>query len=533
MEGEEAPFLQVNGASVYSDTKEILASILPLSVRIEVGNTTYAYTISSSISTGAYSPSGTRMPYYAILVSSENIEIENSGQTFTINVSLTPRNGTPVTFTETGHSPLSNSITCPDRVYTGAAYQYAMRNAVPGGAFYQSNASLVWSPSKDGLYTTQIYEEGYADAYTKLSDAMAGFSVFYFAVANRDNLPGSEAAALTSDASVTFRTYYRSSDFTNGCLVTEIITSVPVAPRDEVDPSLAPVITDVAVTASPAEAVINQKYVHRQATLTFTPVIQFKYGDTLAYLSSDKSGNRFASSVSCPAIGVTPGDEYVRPDTGATETAGNTSVDSITISAIGNKWRIASDGYLKCYDVLYYSAPRFNTFTIHRCSVSSTTTNYKYGNTYYAKDDFGAYVLIEYEVAFSDLDGTNDPSMLVQYGTHRVVGTWDSNGYGFVVGAAPTTSSMNIVCVLYDVLMPYGVAISSRLSTGAVLADFLAGGRGVAFGKPATEPNAMDISSDWKLLFYQATVGAYDGTARTDLVSWMHDVDTRLSKLES
>ena len=55
----------------------------------------------------------------------------------------------------------------------------------------------------------------------------------------------------------------------------------------------------------------------------------------------------------------------------------------------------------------------------------------------------------------------------------------------------------------------------------------------MAIGKAATEPSALDIAADWKLLFDQATVGAYNGDNEQDRVLWMHDVDDRLTYLEN
>ena len=93
---------------------------------------------------------------------------------------------------------------------------------------------------------------------------------------------------------------------------------------------------------------------------------------------------------------------------------------------------------------------------------------------------------------------------------------------------------MDVALELTDNFYPYGILATMRLSTSGILLDYLAGGKGMAVGKTATEPMALDIAKDWKLLFYQADVGAYhDDTSSEDLVSWMHDVDTRLTALEN
>lgn len=527
-------YLRVNGLSIYADEADSIAALLPMTVEIVIDETSYTYHIDgTSILRGAYSPSGGWMANYVILTSATQMAIPSTGTTFSIGVTVTAADDTTLSFTETGHRPLSNSMTTPERMYTGRVYEFQLANAVPAGSTYRTIASLTWFPKAVGYYTTQIYEEGFYDATTNLRDATQNFSSFYMAVANRDGLPGSEAASLMTDALITFRTYYLSDSFTDGCVILEMTDGVPVAPRDEVDAALTPVITGISVEVSPAEAEINSMYVHRQAALTFTPTIQFQYGDTLSYLNTDIAGNRYAPSVTVQATGVTPGTEYVRPDTGETETAGDTSVRGVSMQATGTKWKLTSAAYNQYYTVLFYHYPHFDQFAVHRMSVSETTTEYLYNGTYYKKDDFGDYCMIEYTVSFSDLDGENDTEMTIQYGTHRIPVTPGADGSGFLIVSAPVQQTLDVIGILYDNFSPYGIIFRQRLSTGMILMDFLSGGKGVAFGKVASEQNAVDISNAWDLLFYKATVGAYDGTTRQDLVAWMHDVDARLEALES
>ena len=92
---------------------------------------------------------------------------------------------------------------------------------------------------------------------------------------------------------------------------------------------------------------------------------------------------------------------------------------------------------------------------------------------------------------------------------------------------------MGVSLELIDKFYPYGIVAKITLSTAGILLDYLAGGKGMAVGKVATQQNALDIASDWKLLFYNADVGAYNSnTSSQDLVSWMHAVDSRLTALE-
>ena len=532
---EAEPCIRISGMSIYAQSASVLEALLPITMSVQIdSDTPVTVTSGNAVLENGYSPSGNRMAYYVLLSSAQDIAIPTGGTEFEISVTLEEHGSQTASFTEDACSPIPNSVICPERIYTGRAYEFTLDRSMRVGNSYTNSASLVWFPQKTGVYTTQIYEYGYTDPYTRVEQAAATFSSVYFAVPNRDALPGADAASLTADANISIQSHYLSSDFTDGILITEITASVPCAPRDEVDPSLAPVLTAAAVAldGSPSNAVIGGKYVHKQATLTFTPAAQFQYGDSIAYIRTGDGANRYGYSVSIQADGVAPGTEYVRPDTGATATAGDESIRGYALSVYGSKWKLGSSEVTKTYTVLYYHAPRIAAFSVHRCVTSQTSTAYLYDGTYYKKDDFGPYCLIEYTTDFSALDNTNDISMTIQYGTHRVSVTPSYSGSGFMVVYAGT-AAMEISISLYDTFYPYGVYLKQTLSTAGILIDFLAGGKGMAVGKVAVTQNALDISSDWKLLFYQATVGAYNSGNAEDLIAWMHDVDTRLTALEN
>lgn len=522
------PYLTVSGFSLYSDSGPALEALLPAEVRIDIGNATYTYTFGTDVSAAAYSPAGNHMAYYTALSSSQQMEIPTVGMTFDISVRLTTADNQTLSFTEEARAPIANSLTLPASIYTGRPYGFTLSAAVPVDEHHRSEATLAWVPRIVGAYTTQIYEEGFVDPYTRVSEAEDPFSEIYYAVANTDSLQES----MSANATVRFCTYYLSDDFTGGCVITDITGTVTVIPTDTIDSSLAPEITGVTITCDPVDAVVNDKFVHRKATLTLTPVVGYKYGDSISYIRTGDGSNRYGSSVTVPAEGVTPGESYVRPDTGETETAGDTSVRGLSMQVCGRKWGVFSSTYTATYEVLYYLPPRVLSLNVYRMAVSSIQTDYRYNGTYYKKDDFGAYGMAEFQVQFSSLDGQNNTSMTVQYGTHRISVTPDANGRGIVVFEANAAVSMNVNVMLYDNYMPYGVSASRRLSTATILMDYLHGGKGMAIGKAATETNALDIASDWRLLFHQATVGGYSGDDEEDLVAWMHDVDDKLDYLE-
>ena len=523
------PYLTVNGLCLYSISGPALEAMLPADVRIDIGNASYDYRIGTNVAASAYSPSGQPMSYYVTLSSTTHMEIPTVSPTFEISVTVTTADHQTLSFTEEARVPLANSMTIPTSVYTGQAYGFPLSAVVPADAHYRSDAALIWSPQVIGMYATSIYESGYVDPYTRVSEASEPFSEIYFAVANTDSLE----AGVTAAATVHFYTYYFSDDFTNGCMITDAVGTVTIIPAETIDSSLAPEITGITVTGAPADCVINGKYVHRKATLTMTPVVRYQYGDQISYIHTEDGSNRYGASVPVAAEGVTPGESYVRPDTGETVTADDTSVRSLSMQVCGRKWGLLSNSYSAVYEVLYYLPPRVISLNVYRMAVSSISTAYYYGGQYYKKDDFGAYGMAEFDVAFSSLDGSNNTSMTVQYGTHRISVKPDANGHGIVVFPANTAVSVNVNVVLYDNYMPYGVSASRRLSTGTILMDYLSGGKGMAIGKSATEANALDIASGWKLLFYQAVVGGYSGDEEKDLVAWMHAVDDELDYLEN
>ena len=253
----------------------------------------------------------------------------------------------------------------------------------------------------------------------------------------------------------------------------------------------------------------------------------------MSYIHTADGTNRYATSISFTAVGVTPGTEYVRPDTGNTVIAGEDSVCAATLSVVGNKWGLRSADTSAIYTVLYYHMPRLDEFSVHRCSVSTVPTDYEYNNTYYKKDDFGLYCMILYRVNYSELDSENTPETELQYGTHIMVGSTENGVTHCVVVPANAEQTLDVIITLYDAYYLYGVSSQLRLSTANVLIDFLAGGKGMAIGKTATVQNALDISSNYKLLFYQALVGAYQESSQIDLIAWMHGVDARLTQLEN
>ena len=259
---------------------------------------------------------------------------------------------------------------------------------------------------------------------------------------------------------------------------------------------------------------------------------QLSSDTSLAYIRSGAK-NTFSSSITAQAEGVAPGTSYTRPDTGATVTAGEETVGSATLCVCGTKWGLLSDDVTVTYNVLWYLTPRVDDLSVHRAVRVTTSTSYSQDGYYYTKDDFGQYCIVEYTVSYASLSGQNDRKLTLLYGSASKQITLSSTTQsGFYVFAAGD-SAMNVALELTDNFYPYGILATVRLSTSGILLDYLSGGKGMAVGKTATEQKTLDIARDWKLLFYQADVGAYnDDTSSEDLIAWMHETDARLTALE-
>lgn len=535
-------YLCVNGLSIYSDNVSNLSSFIEGSeimftisdIENESEDELGTYSIDIDVKSGAYSPSGIWMPHFVMLFSTDQFHIPHNGDEFLIHVYIIRNNTELLSFTEHCCGVYANTVTPPENMVTGRVYSFLPQRQFLAGESFQTKSSLTWHPTVIGTYTTTVVDTGYVDAGTSTDAATSNFSTLYFAVANPDHLYDS-GSSIVNDASIVLQTRYLTDDFTGGILITDISLSVEVTARNEVDASLKPVLTasGISISGSPELGILNGKYVHKQCTLTFTPVATYQFGDSLSYIQTSDGKNRYSASVSYVASGVAPGTEYIRPDTGTTVVADEESVCGTTIRVVGNKWGLQSDYATAIYTVLYYHMPRLEEFSVHRCSVSTVPTDYEYNNTYYKKDDFGAYCMILYQVNYSDLDSENTPETELQYGTHIMVGSTINGVTHCVVVPANTEQTMDVIITLYDAFYLYGVSSQLRLSTANVLIDFLAGGKGMAIGKTATVQNALDISSNYKLLFYNALVGAYQGNNQIDLVPWMHGVDERLTHLEN
>ena len=554
--GSSAPFLRLNGLCIYSLVKSSVSDLLPITISVQVGDgATYTFVTGSSVTNGGYSPNGNWMEYYVKFVAPDsaasNIFIPNNGQSFQIHVTLTPSTGNAISFTENACGIQPMTMTTPylketdvlqTEMTTGRVYYATLSSQIPVDSSHRVSGSFVWYPKYLDYVTTEHIEDLFVDPYTKITDAEAAYNKFYFAVANTDHLPNTSGAR--QNATLSFHYYYLSSDFYNGIMISSVYAQIPVAPRDVslVDDDLMPDGdgSTAVITAIPEGTQAGNKFVAGYASLVIRP------NTKLRYQSGSSSYYRFSVLVTHDGRTQTyfsSGDSVTVPTYQQylynAETGTYTAMDSFTASyecTVWDRWsRCRTYGYHYYINVpmVGYSSPQIQEFSVHRCKPDEHGT-YTYGGETYAKDDYGAYCLIEYTVNFNALENTNVGNMLIRYGTTDQAITISSyTQSGYIVVPANTETTLDVLIKLWDNLTPGGVIATLRLSTAGVLIDWLAGGKGMAIGKVAEDREVLDINPDWKLLFYQATIGNYKNNTAQDLIAWMHDIDDRLDALEN
>ena len=544
---DASPYIRINGLCIYGQTESAIAALLPAQVSVSIGSgEASTFTTGSKHTNGAYSPLGNWMDYYIKLTAPDeeesNITIPNNGNAFTINVTVTPNGGSAISFTERacGIYPVASSQ--PEEMTTGRAYEFTCSKTIPVDSSHRVTGSLSWFPHYADYPTTNAIEYLFVDPYTTVEETTASFNKFYCAVANADYLPSVEGAR--ADSNISLKVYYNTPDFYTGVLITDIKLAVTTIPRDwdDVDQNMHPEIdsSKTVITATPSYTDINGIYVARYARLTIQvfPKLKYRSRNEHYYLGKLYVDDGMGSGQACSfdannTVSMPTYPTYIYDgETGEyhIQTIGTLNYNGL----LYDRWA-PHYGYTYTIGVQVYGyfIPSITTFSVHRCAVNSSGS-YIYDGTRYSKNDYGAYCLIEWGVKFTSLGDSNTRNMTIKYGTTTQTITltaYEQSGY--MVVPANTERTMDVTIRLWDKYTTGGVTSTTRLSTAGVLIDWLSGGKGMAVGKVAETRNMLDINPDWRLLFYQATVGNYNGTTDADLIAWMHDIDDRLTALEN
>lgn len=134
------------------------------------------------------------------------------------------------------------------------------------------------------------------------------------------------------------------------------------------------------------------------------------------------------------------------------------------------------------YSVFDYWSPQISV-AIHRCRQDG------------ARDDSGAYCLIEWGINVAPLGNQNSKSLTIQHPEGSASPTLSSyTATGSLIAVADTEQSYNITLTLTD---DFGSLVRTvRLSTAGVIMDIYRGGHGLAFGKVAEMDKTLEISAE-------------------------------------
>lgn len=203
----------------------------------------------------------------------------------------------------------------------------------------------------------------------------------------------------------------------------------------------------------------------------------------------------------------------------------SSSATSVSYSAGGT---YSSNASITLYAIweLAYSKPSINYVSVNRCLSDGTTS------------DYGEYVRAKFVWSCDQTSGTNTMSQialslylsssttsyLTKTYTSSDLGTGSSGSIDWQFGSESTTVSVeNSYYLIIEVTDSIGGVNSYRFNINSAIfpIDFLAGGHGVAIGKPASKENAFEVGLpiydiDGALIGNGAAVYTGEGTKGVD-----------------
>jgi len=119
-----------------------------------------------------------------------------------------------------------------------------------------------------------------------------------------------------------------------------------------------------------------------------------------------------------------------------------------------------------------YDPPKVNV-AVHRCQEDGTA------------DDMGEYAQVRISGSVSNVKGINDATLTFKYGTETVTEGYEAGAFEYSsIIPAPSASTLTLSALLADKLRT-APPVTKVLSVGYATMDFLAGGKGIAFGTTA------------------------------------------------
>lgn len=161
-----------------------------------------------------------------------------------------------------------------------------------------------------------------------------------------------------------------------------------------------------------------------------------------------------------------------------------------------------SDQVSVALDVLPYSPPAINSFSVHRCNNDGSA------------NDEGAYCRIDFDVSISPLDDINSRALTVKYkavsAEEYTSGSISLSAYavtGSYLFAADTEQSFDVRLELTDDFSTS--TIQTILSTASTTIALRPGGLGVGFGKVPEHDYSIETAANWTIRIGERTLLDY------------------------
>ena len=280
-------------------------------------------------------------------------------------------------------------------------------------------------------------------------------------------------SAMTANCVLTCSTYRY------GVLVgTKTINITLTLKAAEVKPSTAITVEDAA-----GYFAMYGKYVATKSKLKIALTNTLLYGATVKAVSIAANGASYSTN---PAT---------------TNELLSASYNTVTAQIQDSRSQM-SDQVSVDLDVLPYSPPAINSFSVHRCDSDGSA------------NDEGAYCRVDFDISISPLDNINSRALTVKYKAVSVEeyasDSISLSAYAVTdsyVFPADTEQSFDVRLELTDDFST--TAMQTILSTAAVIMAYRAGGLGVGFGKVPEHDYSVEIAANWTIRIGERTLLDY------------------------
>lgn len=269
------------------------------------------------------------------------------------------------------------------------------------------------------------------------------------------------------------------STYLNGALVGSKSVSITLTLKEtDVKPSTAITVEDSAGCVAK-----YGKYVATKSKLRIALTNTLLYGATAKSVSINANGATYSTN---PAT---------------TNELLSASYNTVTAQIQDSRSQM-SDQVSVDLEVLPYSPPAINSFSVHRCNDDGSA------------NDEGAYCRADFDISISPLDDINSRALTFKFKvvsaeeyTSDSISLYAYAATGSYVFAADTEQSFDVSLELTDDFST--TTMQTRLSTANVIMAFRAGGLGVGFGKVPEHDYSLEIAANWTIRIGDRTLLDY------------------------